>query len=367
MKNNFNIIGQPSIQHQIIEMVEHDRLPHAILLNGKLGYGGFSVAIFIAQQLFCKEKIENKACGKCNSCLKAIKLIHPDLHLTFPTFGKSTSEDMLKDFREQISENPYLDMNLWMTGLDSGNKQGNINKNECLNISKKASLKSFEGNEKVFIIWQAEYLGKEGNRLLKLIEEPPAHCHFILISESTKLILNTILSRCQIINIPPVQEKDIYELALSKTNDDELSQELSYIANGNIQTLQQLIENGSFGQAELFLEWMGVCYLGKIPKILDWTDRFAKLSRESKKQFLDYGLYFLRELLMIKAHSKSPIRLPASDLQRAAKFAKLVSVEMVFYIIELVEESIGFVERNANDKILFFSDSLKIATQMKRL
>jgi len=51
-------------------------------------------------------------------------------------------------------------------------------------------------------MWMPEYLGKEGNKLLKLIEEPPPETLFILVAENEAQILSTILSRCQLVKIP---------------------------------------------------------------------------------------------------------------------------------------------------------------------
>ena len=66
-----------------------------------------------------------------------------------------------------------MNITQWMSQLDAENKQANINAKECNNIIKKLALKSFESEYKILLMWLPEYLGKEGNRLLKLIEEPP--------------------------------------------------------------------------------------------------------------------------------------------------------------------------------------------------
>jgi DNA polymerase-3 subunit delta' len=93
----------------------------------------------------------------------------------------------------------------WTSGgrnLNAENKQANINIAECHDIIKKLSYKAFEAETKVLIMWLPEYLDKEGNALLKIIEEPPKNTLFILVAHNQEQILSTLLSRTQIVKIP---------------------------------------------------------------------------------------------------------------------------------------------------------------------
>lgn len=206
------VIGQESVKAQLKQMASGGRLPHALLFLGPQGSGKLSLAMALAQYLLCENPGADDACGQCNQCNKAGKLIHPDLHFSYPTIGtKAISDHFLVNWRQAMADNPYLDVNQWLQGIGAENKQGNITKEECVNIIKKLSLKTFENNYKVLIMWLPEFLGKEGNRLLKVIEEPPESTIFILVAEDQELILNTILSRCQIVNIKALSDEEVTE------------------------------------------------------------------------------------------------------------------------------------------------------------
>ncbi|RME99505.1 MAG: hypothetical protein D6772_07635 [Bacteroidetes bacterium] len=204
------LIGQEQPKAAFRQMMESDRLPHALLLLTAPGSGGLPLAWALAQYLLCAQPVHGDSCGHCSHCHKAAKLIHPDLHFSYPTVGtKVTADSFLAQWRSALLDNPYLEINDWLQQIGAENKQGNINKDECQRILRVLSLKSFESPRKIMIIWLAEYLGNEGNRLLKLIEEPPAGTTFILITENQDRILNTILSRCQLVRVHPLSDEEV--------------------------------------------------------------------------------------------------------------------------------------------------------------
>ena len=154
------------------------------------------------------------ACGVCASCVKAQQLIHPDIHFSYPVIPKKTGDkplsvDFISEWREFIAQYPYGNIYDWLQFIGAENKQGNITAYECNDIIRKLSLKSFESGYKILIMWMPEYLGNEGNKLLKLIEEPPPNTLFILVAENESMILPTIISRTQLIKIPSLEKKDI--------------------------------------------------------------------------------------------------------------------------------------------------------------
>ncbi|WP_315818420.1 hypothetical protein [Paraflavitalea speifideaquila] len=117
------------------------------------------------------------ACGTCASCLKAARLVHPDIHFSYPVIprkagDKPVSTDYIQEWREFIVDTPYSNAYDWLQFIGAENKQGNITAYECNEIIRKLNLKSFESGFKILVLWMPEYLGNEGNKLLKLIEEP---------------------------------------------------------------------------------------------------------------------------------------------------------------------------------------------------
>jgi len=197
-----DIPGKQIEKKYLIDNVNEDRLAHAQLFLGRPGAGQLALALAFASYVLCRDRQPDDSCGRCAACLKSHKVIHPDMHFAFPVIKKDgkqrkdvTSNDFLIPWRKIIHGNPYLDMNTWLHSLNVDNAQANINVKECVEIVKKLSLKTFESDHKILIMWMPEYLRNEGNRLLKLIEEPPDETLIILVAERQEEILNTILSR----------------------------------------------------------------------------------------------------------------------------------------------------------------------------
>lgn len=362
------VIGQAAVKASLQKMVEGDRIPHALLFLGPAGCGKLALALAFAQYLVCSNKEEGEACGKCSHCIKAGKLVHPDIHFSFPTVGTNVkSDELLKEWRKALEENPYLDINQWMQQIGAENKQANINKEECLNIIRKLSLKTFESNHKVMIIWLPEFLGKEGNRLLKIIEEPPENTNFILVAENSDLILNTILSRCQIVKINQLSDEEVVEgLKLKKEISEEKAQSLSHLVDGDLNEAMKLLEQEENDNANLFLDWMRKCYIGQGVDLVDWVNKFAGIGRENQKQFMRYALHFMREYTILKMTGKDQVRLQNKELETARNLTKVIEFEQIEKIVQLFTDCSYYIERNANPKILFLDASIEMNHILKK-
>ena len=361
------IVGQEKTKQLLLKMGRSDRMPHAQIFLGPSGSGKLALAFAFAQYVLCSDKQENESCGKCSNCIKSVKLVHPDIHYSYPTVGtKVISTNLLPEWRSAILENAYLDVNQWLHHIGAENKQGNINKDECLSIIKKLSLKIFEGSHKILIIWLPEYLGKEGNRLLKLIEEPPENTLFILVAEDQEKILNTILSRCQIVKISRLQDEEIVQhLVEEKSVDEAKASSIAHLANGDLGSALKLIDNTENNNALLFLEWMRLCYVGNGVQLVNWVEKFARIGREDQKYFLQYGLHFMREYNLLKLTGNENVRLLPNELKTAQNLTKVIEFEQVEKITNLFNDLSYYVERNANPKILFLDASLKMNQILK--
>ncbi len=363
-----DVIGQDRIKKQIRQMIQMDRLPHALLLLGPGGCGKLALAIALAKELLCGTPSDEGACGRCPNCIKADKLVHPDLHFSFPFVGTNmTSDHYLSQWRTQIIDEPYFNLNHWLQLIDAENKQGNINRDECLRIIRKLGLKTFESQRKVLVMWRPEFLGKEGNRLLKIIEEPPENTYFILVAENQELILNTILSRCQLIKVPALTDEEIREglMQRGKVSAQE-AQRLALLSDGNFVTALQLIENKENDNAFLFLDWMRRCYKGNGVELVNWVEQFAAIGREKQKHFVQYALHFMREYLRLKTTNNQQLRLLDDEFKTASNLTKILEWEQVEKIVSILNESFYFIERNANPKILFLDVSINMHKVLRK-
>lgn len=357
------LVHLPTGLLQLRQMAAADRLPHANLLLAAPGTGGLPAAIALANFLLCENRNEQDACGQCRACRKSSKFVHPDFHFSFPTVGsKVTSDQFLPQWREALASNPYQEINDWLQRIGAENKQGNINKDECGNILKKLSLKTYESRYKVMLIWLPEFLGNEGNRLLKLIEEPPEGTVFILVAERAERILNTILSRCQLTKLEGPSIEAIAAALSQRGIDKEAAVAAAHLAGNNFNLANRLSTDPDNSQGERFLQWMRVCHQGKPTGLVNWSEDFAKIGRENQKTFLHYALHFWREFLLLQAMDGKVenVRLLPAELTTAQKMLPIVNLDQVAAISTVLNECIEYVERNANPKILFLDAGVRI-------
>ncbi len=366
-------IGQDKVKGILNTLYKEDRFPHAMLLTGPSGNGKLATALSIAAGLQCSETEDLTICGSCIDCLKAKQFIHPDIHFAFPVIKKgdkkredTTSTDFLAEFREFVKNKIYEGYPSWLKSIGAENKLANINKTECFQIIKTLSLKKYEGQYKVQIIWMAEMLGKEGNRLLKLIEEPTPDTIILLIAEKPKHILNTILSRCQILNIPPFKDDEIGKILDLEPTDKRLI-ELTRLANGNASKAIELSYAEENAWDELLLDIFRVAYTMNGEKLASKINTLVDLGKNGMIAFCEYTLSFFREYIKAKnLNSVEHSRLTQGEKNTVLKMMKVIDNQMAEKIIYLFEENINLLNRNANAKILWMDQLLSIGIIMKK-
>lgn len=362
------MIGQQQPKLLLQRLVREGRVPHALMLLGPTGSGSLALGLWLSRYLQCAQnQVMDGPCEACNACRKSGQMIHPDIHYSYPTIGTgAVSTDFIKQWRSAALSNPYLDLNEWLQLIGAENKQGNINKDECNAIIKKLSLRAFEGKYKILVMWMPELLGKEGNRLLKLVEEPPEQTQFIFVAEGTEEILPTILSRCQLVKVDRLSDAEISDgLQAWRQIGLERARQLSFLADGDFRQALFLADNADNDDSAFMLDWLRRCWRGYGPDLMEWTDQFAKMGRENQKQFIQYCLHFLRELNLLAATGRDNLRLPENELNTARNMVKVLTVEKIAQLAELLSENEYYIERNANPKILFLDSSIRLHQIMK--
>lgn len=363
------IIGQAAVKQRLINSVKENRVSHAQLFLGPEGSGSLALAIAYAQYLSCLDQQPEDSCGECSSCRKYQKLAHPDLHFSYPFFAKhkdDTAITFIDHWREALLATPYLSLDIWRSYLDAENKQANINIAECHQIIKKLSFKPFESEYKILILWLPEYLDKEGNSLLKIIEEPQPNTLFLLVAQNQDQILNTILSRTQLVKVPALTYDDIYnELIINYNQTEKAAAELAYLSNGNFTDAVLMMQQDDKSYHSLFVQWLRLCFGNKGIEMVSFVDQLSKMGRENQKNFLRYGISFVRECCLLIAGAGELVHLPAGELDTAQKLSSIMNIEMNQAIIAELERAHYHVERNANPKILFLDVSLQIMGFLK--
>jgi len=363
------IVGQQAVKQRLINTVIENRVSHAQLFLGPEGSGSLALAVAYAQYLSCENRYPDDSCGECASCRKYQKLMHPDLHFSYPFFAKHKDDNALtfiEQWREAFSANPYINLDIWRDYLDAQNKQANINIAECHQIIKKLSLKPFESTYKILILWLPEYLDKEGNALLKIIEEPQPNTLFLLVAQNQDQILNTILSRTQLVKIPALENEEIKEYLIARHNQtEEAASEIAYLSNGNLTEALAMLQQENKGYHKLFVDWLRLCFANKGLEVIGFVDTLSKLGRENQKNFLRYGISFIRECCLLLSGAGKLVHLPVQELETAQKMTNVMDVLQAQAIINELEKAHFHVERNANPKILFLDVSLQIIKTLK--
>ncbi|WP_409151117.1 ATP-binding protein [Sphingobacterium sp. BS-2] len=365
-----NIVGHQALKHHLISTVRENRVSHAQLFLGPEGSGSLALALAYAQFINCEQPQADDSCGHCPSCLKYEKLIHPDLHFSYPFFAKKadeTASTYMEDWRKAFLENPYLSLSHWRNQLEAENKQANINIAEAHDIIKKLSLKAFEAEYKVLIMWLPEYLDTQGNALLKLIEEPPAKTLFLLVAENHDKILNTIISRTQLMKVNKLSHEELMQYLIEQKNVDPVrANEMAFIADGNMQSALDQLEESSNENFDLLIRWLRCIVTDaglNIIQICD--DEISKLGRENQKLFLLYSINVLRQIVLLNQGLDQLVFLKNAELEFVKKFSEISSLEKLQVAIEMLEKTHYSVERNANPKILFLDLSLQLVLLFK--
>ncbi|TDQ72189.1 DNA polymerase III subunit [Sphingobacterium yanglingense] len=365
------IVGHQSIKNHLINSVKNNRVSHAQLFLGPEGSGSLALALAYAQYINCEDRQEDDSCGHCASCRKYEKLIHPDLHFSYPFFAKGkeeTATTYMDEWRKAFLTNPYLGLNYWREQLDSGNKQANINIAEAHDIIKKLSLKSFEAEYKVLIMWLPEYLDTQGNALLKLIEEPPAKTLFLLVAENQDKIINTVISRTQLVKINKLHHDEMNSYLVEERKlDPKRAKEISFIADGNIQEALNLIhQHGENETFSILVQWLRFIVTDNGKELIGLTeDKLSKLGRENQKSFLLYAINMMRQIILMQQGLRNLVFLQEEEFAFVEKFSGLFQFEQLEEAINILEKTHYGIERNGNAKILFLDLSLQLVLLFK--
>lgn len=368
-----DVIGQSAIKQKLIESVNDNRISHALLFSGPQGSGKLALALAMTQYIMCTAKKENDSCGVCPACLKNARFVHPDTHFIFPVIkglkDKPLSDYFLDKWRVTLTESPYFSLNQWTGILDSENKQTSIYAEESENLIKKIGFKTFESDYKIVIIWNADRMNPVfANKILKLLEEPPDRTIFILMSEYAERLLPTILSRTQIIKIPPVSDDDLISLLQEKHNLDEIqAYNFAKISDGNYINLMETLrfnEDLAYNK-NTFISLMRNSWQGNASESLKWVDEVSAIGREKQKNFFLYASRMVRENFIFSCDIRPLNKLMDDELAFTEKFAKFIHKDNVIRIANEFNLAHYHIERNGYAKIILYDLMLKLGKLLK--
>lgn len=381
-----DIIGQHDTKKQLIRTVTEQRIPHAQLFRGPEGVGKLALAIAYAQYICCENRSTGDSCGTCPSCVKFHKLAHPDLHFVFPTIkpaGKSSvvCDDFIAEFRHKILETPYFSINEWYAEISGDAKQGLIYSNESEEILRKLSLKTYESEYKIMIIWLPEKMHVTcANKLLKILEEPPEKTVFLLVSNSPDEIINTILSRTQHVFIPKLSDNEIIKALMRNVELDIIESDAQYaakIANGSYLGAISVLSEGDENKQnfERFVMIMRLAWQvgnkkdhASLKTLRKWSDDMAasSMGRERQKNFLVYAQRMTRENFIRNIMQPELNYFTMAENQFSQRFSPFINERNVEDLMAEFALAERHIEQNVNAKMVFFDLVLKVIMLLKR-
>jgi DNA polymerase III subunit delta' len=367
---NFSSLpGLQGIKEILTEAVKTNHIAHAQLFVGTEGALNLPLALAYANYLHCQSKGDD-ACGICAACSKSLKFIHPDTHFVFPLSnvkGDKDEErfksDIMKSWRAFLLEQPFGILDDWTNYYGGEDKQALISREESREIIKSLSLKPFESPYKVMIIWQPELMHPSAaNGILKILEEPPAHTYFILVTNAADRLLPTIISRTQIVTVPLLADNEVEEhLKLKYTVDESKANRIAQLADGNLNLAIKLLEKEEDNNAQQFTEWMRACFKRNYATLVSIADSYHGLDKLSQRNLMSYSMNMLRETMLHLSGANVINRTRGDELKFVQDFSKVMDIEKVEKSFKLLNDATYHLERNGSAKMIFLDLSLKLS------
>jgi DNA polymerase-3 subunit delta' len=379
-----SVLVAPTLKSRLISLAKENRISHAQLFLSQAGTHSFALAVAYAQYICCQDKKEDDSCGVCPSCIKFEKLAHPDLHFFFPNCITKTvkkdpdSRQFAQEFRNFVfAKNYHIDIEDWLSELGGENKQATINIRDCSNIIQQNSIQSYEGGYKIFIFWCLDRLyHAAAPKLLKTLDEPEKNTLFILLTENQDKILPTILSRTQLIKIPPLSQDMItqqlvkdFGISTQKAADIAEISEGSYVKAINLhQNTQELRD--MLHKFEVLFVSMSALKSYATPQqtnflaVQDTIASVVDMGREEQKNFLRFISRMLRNILMLSSHNENIIKATTEEKKLMSYFAKAITLKNAQSILNECNQALYHIERNGNSTLVFTDFYLKVSRMM---
>jgi DNA polymerase III, gamma/tau subunits len=370
-----DIIGQKEVKKRLIDSVNKGFVPHAQLLCENGGAGAYPLAMAYARYLNCSDRGEHDACGHCQSCLKYNEFAHPDLHFVFPIVSnksrkKEVCDDYITDWRMCLKAHTYFNMENWLEYMDAGNTQPLIYSKESDEIVRKLNLRIYEAEYRILLIWLPEKLHSTcANKLLKIIEEPPAKTVILMVSEQPDLVLGTIQSRSQRINVRPIDADSIASAMVQQYGllpDD--ARHIAHLSEGSYIKAVEAISIGEENKyfLDLFKSMMRNSWARNVKGMKMMADDIATMGRERQKNFLSYCQHLIRENFIYRFQEPELNYMNMDESGFATKFSPFVNERNVYDVMEEIGKAEYHISQNVNAKMVFFDLSLRLTVLLKR-
>jgi DNA polymerase-3 subunit delta' len=253
----------------------------------------------------------------------------------------------------------------WNQVIAEENKQGMIYVDEASEIIQKLHKKAYEAEYKVSLIWLPETMNATcANKILKILEEPPANTLFILVTEEEHRLLGTIRSRCQTIRLPKIGEQDLAgALAGHPSLGENNPLVVARIANGNYILAEEVLQEDEVRKYNhrQFTSLMRSGYGRNMMELLAWSDELSAIGRTRQISFLRYCSEFTRENFMLNFQQPELVSMDENEEKFAKKFSPFIQEKNVLHLFAEFEKSIRDIASNGNAKAVFTDLAIKVS------
>lgn len=366
-----DIVGQEPVKQRLRGYIASGEIPHALLFAGQEGVGKLPMAIAFAQMLLCQHSApDEKPCGRCTGCAMSFKLEHPDLHLSFPVYKPNgqtappVCQPFAADFRSLVLESPYVSFDEWRSRIKTDNKQLFIGVGEAESILARLNIKAQQGGRKVSVIWLPESMREDAaNHLLKFLEEPTPDTIFILVSNTPEKLLETIRSRTQRIDFPPLASAEISaalqaQSGLSQTDADAIAR----ASGGNYAAARAALRADACAaqHLDLFKLLMRNAYKRDLRELRSWAENMSRLGREEQKGFLLYCIKMVRENFVYNFRRPELCHMTPEEADFARNFARFINENNIIPIRDEIETALRDIEQNTAGTMVFYDFALQM-------
>ncbi|MGC9348465.1 MAG: DNA polymerase III subunit delta' [Anaerolineae bacterium] len=331
MASSWPIVGHRWAVQQLQHAVEHGEVPQALLITGPDSVGKRTLALTLVAAMLCRSD-ENRPCGECLACRKLDSGNHPDfMHVKLEDDSAHLRIDQIRQMERFLALTPK------------------------------------ESERKIALASDFERATTSAaNALLKTLEEPPRYANLILLATDADLLLPTIVSRSQQINLRPLSSQEVAGALTSQWQvEEQEAQRLARMSGGRIGWAVRAATHPEFYQKMMTASETLVSALGQdLPSRFETAETLAHASAELQ-EILEYWMTFWRDILLIQMDNAEAV-VHQELFQTLSHIAKSVSAQVTVEVLNALEQSLEGLMSNANTQLLTENLLLNLPTVRTR-
>ena len=318
MNENWDLVGHEWAVDMLKKHIVHGTTRHAYLFAGPPGLGRRALALRFAQALNCEEPSgPGIPCGECRNCKQIAAMQHPDLTvIQADAEGGTMKVDQIREARRLLTLKPY-----------------------AANYRVALFLRFHEANDSA------------ANALLKTLEEAPSYAVLILTADNPEQLLPTIVSRCEVLRLRPLQIEAVQKALEEKGFESSQSKLIAHISGGRFGYAHRLLESESLlaEREERLNDLQSLISASRVEKF-SYADKLSK-DKDSMRRVILLWLSYWRDVMLRTAQAKSPLVNADRNLE-IEDIAHRMDLSSARRIVHQLEGTLEKMEKNVNPRLL---------------